>query len=195
MHFGKRLLLFEAPEGSRVLDYKALKKLIKSGNFSEFPGALVAEGLAVRESLMQQISRLELLGASIQKGMLLNGSIFSPEQVSFLLKKLKLSKLPHVTTDSFVNSVAKRVDYSEDVTPLKMELNAFLQYADICACGVRKIAKKFRKRSGITENAELPVLVEPARVKRIIAVTEGLCSIAKVPPPQSPGSEISSLIA
>ena len=186
-------MLFQAPAGSRVLDYKGLKKLIKSGNFSQFPTFLVAEVVAVRESLMEGISRFEKAAADIQKEFVMNGSLFSPEQVAFLLKKLKLSNLPSVTTDSFVRSLAKPV-VGDQVTILRNELNAWLEYADISACGVRKISKKFRKRSGINETAEVPCLVEVSKIKRLIAVVEGLCSLSKVPGPQIPGPEISSLL-
>ena len=194
MHFGKKLLMFDAPSGSRILDYKGLKKLIKAGEFDKFPGLLESEITEIKINLAVTISRLEMAAAKIQRDLVIGGKLISAEQLIYLKKKLKLVGV--VTDDQLMAEeilALSQCQMPPQVEDFFADFQALTSLMEITACGIRKIQKKFRKRSGSTENVEAPFF-EISRFLRLQAVAHGFCVYARQQPLEPLGAELSCLL-
>lgn len=196
MHFGKRLSLFEAPPGVVVLNYKGLKKLIKSAEFAKFPGALISEINGIRQTVLLAIKSFELKLAKIQRQLVLQDRIFSPEQIRYLREKLKLHDLPDLTDEAMIDGLANKnalEKETEEIANFRKEFDAFFDYLDITACGIRKITKKFKKRS-VSDCGEVPCFLPASQISAIFQITTGLCKLSNLSAPLPPGAELSALL-
>ena len=158
MHFGKRLLAFQTAQGLRLLNYKQLKKIIKSAQFDEFAPALVVEIETVAACINRHFDYLRLKAARLQVLLLQNRLLFTQQQVHDFRSYLKIpinvsdSILGAELVNVFESTKADQLEegpagYQEAIASFVYDLNEFALYLDINSCGFRKIVKKFTKRS------------------------------------------------
>ena len=154
MHFGKLLLAFKPAEGLRILNYKQLKKIIKSGLFSEFPDSFKTEIDLVSVSVNSYIQRLLLAAARVQVSLLKKRVLFTQDQVADFKHYMKIPEI--VPDDLFAEELVNVFEKSQpdpieddctEVDAFVQEFNEFCDFLEISSCGFRKIVKKFTKRS------------------------------------------------
>ena len=174
MHFGKRLAAFRATGCLRSVDYKALKKIIKSGQFADFWSTMEAEIGCVSTSVQQRIDEIETSAGKAQLALVQFRQLFTPNLLSHFRAFLQPLSLTLVADDKLVTDMAEiyqKAALSRDrvhaitgnsnnpqaddekkakhaVSSFVEELSDLLAFLDINACGFRKIVKKFAKRSG-----------------------------------------------
>jgi SPX domain protein involved in polyphosphate accumulation len=165
MHFGKRLAEYVCPPGLVCMDYKRLKKYIKSSLFEDFLFNLEIEIKRVREYADLYISDLEIELGQIQQSGLEYGSLIQAEYL-----KIRMESLNLVETDTalLLKFLSRKYPLAPTNTGSSTRLASFFKFLDINSCGFRKIVKKFRKRSNYYLPIPYSAFIPVERVKDIL---------------------------
>ena len=156
MHFGKKISAFLAEGGLRCVDYKALKRIIKSGNFSQFWDAMVGEIEKVTHSVNSRVLDIEIQIGMAQLLLMKRRLLFTEIQ---LQEYRSMFAVPDWLSDAaYVDDLVEIFEDDRDgpeegensMLQLVADVNHLIAFLEINACGFRKIAKKFSKRSGNT---------------------------------------------
>ena len=177
MHFGKRLAEFLASDARLVcLNYKQLKRHIKSGDFAGFLTLLESEVTKISISVTEFLEYLELKIALLQKELCELGVVYRESHLRAMIEYLDVQDhiKPEEAVDALVAEAAlpeRLVQEVKEVVSARNDLNEFLE---INACGFRKIVKKFRKRASPDETPKYKHALDGERISKLFDTVAAL---------------------
>jgi hypothetical protein len=198
MHFGKRLAAFNAEHKSwRCLDYKSLKRIIKNSEFDAFFAALSFEINSLASTIHGVLSEIELEAARCQLDLIRCRLLFAQSELQNYRGIIHLDTC--VSDRKFAHDLATVI--SSSLSPVQAtclvefveKLNHFSIFLDMNACGLRKIVKKFSKRSNQLETPVFNQIFPMLSIGKLREVAD-LMLLFGAPAISPLGPELSTLI-
>ncbi len=183
MHFGKRLAEFVARDPRlKSLDYKQLKRFIKSSDFAGFLHALQLELAALNACISEYLDFCELRAALVQQQLVTLGLAFKESRLHVILDNLNAKD--HLTTAEAVQVLASSktvpADLHQAISELANGRDGLLEFVEINACGVRKIVKKFAKRAIDYERPNYNHAIDGNRIVTLVSTIDCMISLANI---------------